>query len=492
MTTQRFPHNIAHSHDGAPLVARREALFALGTGLGSIALTGMLAADEKPRGNDANEATQRTPLAPRPGHMAAKAKSCIFLMMEGGPSHIDTFDPKPKLADLHLQEFVREGKEKSAMESGKRYYVQSPFAFRQVGQCGADMAENWEHLAHVADDVCFYRGCQVDSVNHPTALYQMNTGNRFGGDPAVGAWTTYGLGTHQSGFARVHRAARCGLSARWRRELEQRLSAGVLSRDARCAPRARRFSIYNLPTGITPEHQRANLDLMAKLNVAHQATASVARRTGRADGANYELAFRMQMQVPGILDIRQEDASDTRCVRCRPGTDRSLWPEMSAGAATRRTRRAVRATLRGHLGLTRLHCARSRQSLVTQVDQPIAALLADLRQRGLLDETLIVWCGEFGRSPDNGVRGGVAYGRDHNPKAMTIWLAGGGVKAGHTIGATDELGAEAVDCVHHVRDLHVTLLRLLGLDDNKLTFFHGGRFKQLSQFGGKVIEELIA
>ncbi len=126
------------------------------------------------------------------------------------------------------------------------------------------------------------------------------------------------------------------------------------------------------------------------------------------------------------------------------------------------------------------------------MDRPIAALLRDLRQRGLLDETLVVWCGEFGRSPDNGIRGGIAYGRDHNPSAMTIWFAGGGVRAGHTVGATDELGAEAVEHVHHVRDLHVTLLRLLGLDDNKLTYFHAGRFKQLSQFGGSVIEELIA
>jgi uncharacterized protein (DUF1501 family) len=135
---------------------------------------------------------------------------------------------------------------------------------------------------------------------------------------------------------------------------------------------------------------------------------------------------------------------------------------------------------------------RAHGNLVQQVDRPIAALLKDLKQRDLLDSTLVIWCGEFGRSPDNGVRGGTAYGRDHNPKAMSIWMAGGGVNAGHTIGATDEIGAEAVDCVHHVRDFHVTLLHLLGLDDNKLTYFHGGRFKQLSQFGGEVIHELIA
>ena len=138
------------------------------------------------------------------------------------------------------------------------------------------------------------------------------------------------------------------------------------------------------------------------------------------------------------------------------------------------------------------YIGRAHAALIKRVDQPIAALIADLRRRGLLDDTLVIWCGEFGRSPDNGVRGGVAYGRDHNPKARTIWFAGGRVNAGHTIGATDETGAEAVECVHHVRDLHVTILRLLGLDDNKLTYFHSGRFKQLSQFGGKVIEELIA
>ncbi|HEX8912108.1 MAG TPA: DUF1501 domain-containing protein, partial [Humisphaera sp.] len=135
---------------------------------------------------------------------------------------------------------------------------------------------------------------------------------------------------------------------------------------------------------------------------------------------------------------------------------------------------------------------RAHGNLVRQVDRPIAALVADLKARGLLDETLVVWCGEFGRSPDNGVRGGVAYGRDHNARAMTVWLAGGGVRAGHTVGATDETGAEAVDCVHHVRDLHVTLLHLLGLDDSRLTYFHGGRYKQLSQFGGRVIRELVA
>ncbi len=165
------------------MLDRRSFLYGLGASLGSVALSKLLA-EGQARG--ASGTKTAGPLAPKPGHFPAKAKSCIFLFMEGGPSHIDTFDPKPTLAKLHLKEFVRQGENKSAMESGKRYYVESPFRFRKVGRGGADMAENWENLAGVADDLCFYRGCQAESVNHPTAMYQMNTGSRFGGDPAVG------------------------------------------------------------------------------------------------------------------------------------------------------------------------------------------------------------------------------------------------------------------------------------------------------------------
>jgi uncharacterized protein (DUF1501 family) len=199
----------------------------------------------------------------------------------------------------------------------------------------------------------------------------------------------------------------------------------------------------------------------------------------------------MQTQVPGILDLTKEkpetleqygigsdktDAFGRKCLLARKLVEQGVrFVQLYAG------------TWDSHDYIERAH-----GNLIRSVDKPIAALLADLKQRGMLEDTLVVWCGEFGRTPDNGVRGGTAYGRDHNPKAMTIWFAGGGVKAGHTIGTTDETGTEAVDCVHHVRDLHVTLLRLLGLDDNKLTFFHAGRFKQLSQFGGTAIKELIA
>jgi hypothetical protein len=463
---------------------RREFLYSLGASIGSLAFTSLLARDLR-----ADEAKAAGPLAPKPGHLPAKAKSCIFLMMEGGPSHIDTFDPKPKLAELHLSEFVREGTMKSQMESGKRYYVRSPFTFRKSGQSGADMAENWEHLAGVADDICFYRGCQVDSVNHPTAMYQMNCGNRFGGDPAIGSWVTYGIGSLNQdlpGFIVLPEVSYPqGGAANW--------SNGFLPAHFQGTPlRAKGSPILDLEPapGITREHQRANLDLLAQLNAGH-----AAQHPGHDELAarmdSYELAFRMQMQVPGILDLEKEEPR----VKELYGIGRE--PTDAFGRKCLLARRLVEKGVRFvqlYNGSWDSHdyIERAHGNLVRKADQPIAALLADLKQRGLLDETLVIWCGEFGRSPDNGVRGGTAYGRDHNPRAMTIWFAGGGVRAGHTIGATDELGDKAVDCVHHVRDLHVTILRLLGLDDNKLTYFHSGRFKQLSQFGGQPIKELLA
>jgi hypothetical protein len=463
---------------------RRDFLYSLGASIGSVALTSLLTRDLH-----GAPPTIAGPLAAKPSHLPAKAKNCIFLMMEGGPSHIDTFDPKPKLARLHLQEFTREGKMKSAMESGKRYYVQSPFTFRKVGQSGADMAENWEHLAKVVDDICFFRGCQVDSVNHPTAMYQMNTGNRFPGDPAIGSWVNYGLGTlnqNLPGFVVLPEVSYPqGGSANWGNAFLPASFQGTPLR-----PKGSPILDLSPPAGVTPEHQRQNLDLLAKLNTAHHA-AHPHHDELAARMEAYELAFRMQMQVPGILDLDKEDSKLKESYGI--GSDATDAFGRKCLLARRLVEQGVRfvqlyaGTWDSHDYIERAHT-----NLVRNVDQPIAALLTDLKQRGLLDSTLVVWCGEFGRSPDNGVRGGTAYGRDHNPKAMTVWFAGGGVKAGHTIGATDETGAEAIDCVHHVRDLHVTLLRLLGLDDNKLTYFHGGRFKQLSQFGGQVIKELIA
>ena len=461
---------------------RREFLYGLGTSLGSIALSSMLA-------NESSADEKQNPLAPRKGHLPAKAKNCIFLMMEGGPSHVDTFDPKPALDKLHLKAFTRSGKQKSAMESGKRYYVKSPFKFNKHGESGADMADNWRHLSAVADDLCFYRGCQVDSVNHPTAMYQMNCGNRFGGDPGIGAWVTYGLGTENQdlpGYIVLPDVSYPqGGAPNW--------SNGYLPAFYQGTPlRPKGSPILDLspPEGITRERQRMNLDLLSKFNRQH-ADQHPQHQELAARLESYELAYRMQTEVPNAIDL--SDESEKTLAMYGVGNDATDSFGRKCLLARKMVEKGVRfVQLFNGSWDSHDYIERAHGNLVRGVDQPIAALIQDLKARGLLDSTLIVWCGEFGRTPDNGVRGGIAYGRDHNPNAMTIWMAGGGCKAGHTIGATDETGMTAVEDVHHVCDFHVTLLKLLGLDDNKLTYYHAGRFKQLSQFGGKVIDSLIA
>jgi len=461
----------------ASLPARREFLYGLGAGLGSVALTSLLQAEEK----------NKRPSGP---HLPARAKRCIFLMMEGGPSHIDTFDPKPELTKRHLQKFTRRGEKESAMSSGERYFVKSPFEFTVAGESGADICTEWVHLRERVDDMCFFRGCQVESVNHPTACYHVNTGNRFGGDPAVGSWVNYGLGSPNEnlpGFVVLPRNSYPqGGAANW--------SNGYLPAEFQGTPlRPEGSPILDLnpPPGVMKEQQRSNLDLLAKLNGEHAAA-----RPGRGDlearMASYELAYRMQSEVPGILDLKGENPATLEMYGV--GDSKTDAFGRKCLLARRLVENGVRF-VQAYAGNWDSHdyIKKAHGSLMRSVDKPIAALLKDLKERGLLDETLVIWCGEFGRTPDNGLRGGSeSYGRDHNAKAMAMWFAGGGTNAGHTIGATDDIGAEAVDCVHHIRDVHVTLLHLLGLDDNRLTYYHAGRFKQLSQFGGQVIHELLA
>ncbi|MDF1845295.1 MAG: DUF1501 domain-containing protein [Rubripirellula sp.] len=462
--------------------SRREMLYGLGASLGSVALTSLLNADE-PASVPTDTPTGRP-------HFPAKAKRCIFLMMEGGPSQIDTFDPKPELSKRHLQEFSRSGDEQSAMSSGKRYFVKSPFEFRKAGECGADICTEWVHLSKRVDDICFYRGAQAESVNHPTACYHINTGNRFGGDPAIGAWTTYGLGTineNLPGFVVLPRSSYPqGGAANW--------SNGFLPATFQGTPlRPQGSPILDLrpPSGVSRERQRNNLDLLTQLNNSH-----LQQRTGRTElearMKSYELAFRMQTEIPDILDLEGEDKSTLEMYGI--GSNKTDAFGRKCLLARRLVEKGVRF-VQAYAGNWDSHdyIQRAHGSLIRSVDQPIAALLKDLKRRDMLKDTLVFFCGEFGRTPDNGLRGGgKSYGRDHNAKAMTMWFAGGGVRGGHTVGATDEIGLEAVENVHPLRDVHVTLLKLLGLDDNRLTYYHAGRFKQLSQFGGTAIEELIA
>jgi len=458
---------------------RRQFFHGLGATLGSLAFTNLLAHEGLAASN---------PLAPKKPMFPARAKNVIMLFMEGGPGHMDTFDPKPKLSSLHKTE----SKLKEGQETGFKFFVGSPFGFQKAGQSGVEMCDQWKYLADpfVADELCNYRGCQAESLNHPEALYHMNTGSRLGADPALGAWATYGLGTVNQNLpgyvVMTELAFPQGGARNW--------SNGFLPANFQ-GTRLRSEGSPILDLNSQPfksrEHERKFLDELAFLN-EHHAAAHPEHRDLAARMDTYELAYRMQMEVPDVIDLKGETEA-TRELYGMNDKDTETF-----GRQCLLARRLVEKGVRfvqifsggwdSHDYLERAHSERIRS-----VDRGMAALIRDLKQRGMLDDTLIIWTGEFGRTPDNNKRGGVySLGRGHNNKAMTMMLAGGGVKKGSIVGATDELGSKAVDVVHPIRDFHVTLLHLLGLDDNKLTYYHAGRYKQLSQFGGQVIKELIA
>ncbi len=451
--------------------SRRHFLYNAGAGLASVAFSSLLHGAKKP-------------------HHNAKAKACIFLLMEGGPSHIDTFDPKPQLKALHMTEFARKDKFVSQMESGRRYYVASPFEFQRAGQSGVEMCTLFPNLASCADDMCFYRGAMAENTNHPTALYHLNTGSPFGADPAIGSWVSYGLGTENENLPSFLVLPDLmypqGGATNW--------SSGFLPPQYQgVALRAEGSPVLDMtpPVGISRESLRADLDLLAIMNKAHAAHhPEHAELVARME--SYELAYRMQAEMPEAVAIEKESAA-TRAMYGLDNPDTANFGRrcLLARRLVERGVRFVQVIASGwdsHDDIATAHGNRMRA-----VDKPIAALIQDLKRTGMLDSTLIVWAGEFGRSADNGVRrASKVWGRDHNATAMPVWFAGGGVKAGSVIGATDETGQKAVEVVHPLKDLHVTILNLMGLDDAKLTYFHAGRFKQLSQTGGEVIREVIA
>ncbi|MEM7235056.1 MAG: DUF1501 domain-containing protein, partial [Planctomycetota bacterium] len=399
----------------------------------------------------------------------------------------DTFDPKPVLNAKHKTE----SKSTRGLETGFKFFVGSPFGFRKAGPNGLDMCDRWVHLAdpEVAGEFCNYRGCQAESLNHPEALFHMNTGSRLGGDPSLGAWSTYGLGALNqdlpSYVVMTELAMPQGGARNW--------SNGFLPahfQGTRLRPQGSPLLDLNAQSFKSREQIRDSLDELAFLNRKH-AAEHPEHSDLLARLENYELAYRMQVEVPEVLDTSNEpqylremyglDAKETapfgkQCLLARRLVEKGVrFVQIFSGGWD------------SHDYLKRGHSAR-----IASVDKPIAALIKDLKARGMLDETLVVWTGEFGRTPDNNKRGGVySLGRGHNADAMTMLLAGAGVKPG-IVGGTDDLGAEAVDCAHPIRDVHVTLLHLLGLDDNKLTYFHAGRHKQLSQFGGERIDEILA
>ncbi|MEM9365679.1 MAG: DUF1501 domain-containing protein [Planctomycetota bacterium] len=464
-----------------PVTPRRDFLYGLGATLGSVALTDLMR-------REAAAGAAASPLAVKEPMFKPRAKNVIMLFMEGGPGQMDTFDPKPELQRLHKQESTL----KVGLARGFKFFVGSPFQFRKVGDNGIEMCDQWQHMAdpYIANELCNYRGCQAESLNHPEALFHMNTGSRLGGDPALGAWATYGLGTENQNLpgyvVMTELALPQGGSTNW--------SNGFLPphyQGTRLRPQGSPLLDLQPPSFKSRDHQRRALDELRFLNEQHLTRIGGEDQRLQARIENYELAFRMQQEVPEVMDLKQE-SQETLAMY---GLDEKETQDF--GRQCLMARRLVENGVRfvqifsggwdSHDYLQRGHSAR-----IKSVDKPMAALIRDLKQRGLLEDTLVIWTGEFGRTSDNNKRGGVySLGRGHNNEAMTMLFAGGGVKPG-VVGATDELGTHAVECVHPIRDLHVTLLHMLGLDDNKLTYFHGGRYKQLSQFGGQVIQEMLA
>ena len=465
-------------------LSRRNFLYGLGASLGSLALTDMLAGDSP----KAETQDDKGPLSPKSPMVPARAKNVIMLFMEGGPGHMDTFDPKPELSRLHK----KESKLKEGLATGFKFYVGSPFKFNKVGESGIEMCDQWKYLSDpdVADELCNYRGCTAESLNHPEALFHMNTGSRLGGDPSVGSWATYGLGSENQNLpgyvVMTELAMPQGGSTNWNNGFLPAHYQGT-----RLRPEGSPILDLQSPEFKSRAHQRAFLDQLSFLNQQH-AAKHPAHHDLAARMESYELAYRMQTEVPGVIDIdgepehmhemyglndKETAAFGRQCLMARRLVEKGVrFVQIFSGGWD------------SHDYLERGHSSR-----IKSVDKPMAALIKDLKARGMLEDTLVIWTGEFGRTPDNNKRGGVySIGRGHNADAMTMLLAGGGVKKGTVVGATDEIGAKAADCVHPIRDLHVTLLHLLGLDDNKLTYFHAGRYKQLSQFGGEVIKELIA
>jgi hypothetical protein len=462
---------------------RRAFLRSAGAGFGSLALAALLAEDGKLLADG-------DPLAPRKPHHEPTARRVIFLFMSGGPSQVDTFDPKPDLTRLHGQPLpasfgpvkTRRGVDKNKLLASKR-------TFTKHGQSGIEVSDWFPHLAKCVDDLCVLRGCHGDSVTHPESVYLMNTGSILMGRPSLGSWVSYGLGTENrnmpafvvlpdpGGWPK-------GGAPAWGNGYLPAAYQGTLVRGG-----ADPVAHLKTPPGVSADQQRRTLDFAAEANRDHLAGRGPDSEL-EARIAAYELAFRMQAHAPEVVDL----ASETTETKELYGLDRRETAEFGTRCllARRMVERGVRF-VQVYSGDTNGWDAHSdlesnHGRLCLESDKPIAGLLTDLKRRGLLKDTLVVWGGEFGRTPmTEGTNG-----RDHNPHGFCMWLAGGGVKGGQAIGATDPIGLRAAEGKAHVNDLHATLLYLLGFNHKRLTFRHNGRNERLTDNGGEVISRAIA
>ena len=457
-------------------LSRRELLQQAGMGFGSLALSDLLHHDAV--ASDAN------PLAPRPPHFAPKAKSVIYLFMHGGPSQVDTFDPKPTLARYDGQppptEFHR--LQFQFIDVTRQRLLASQQTFRKCGRAGIDISDSMRQMQSVGDEICVLRGMHHEIFNHTPGIWLMNTGHDRMGRPALGSWVTYGLGSvcdNLPAFVVMNDGPLKPGPGVWGNGFLPALHQGANLRPGQ-------VPIPNLlrPAGVSERAQRDMLDYTQWLNERHRETRP---DEGDLDAriASYELAFRMQSAAPEAVDLARETEPTRRLYG--PGFGEQCL------IARRLVERGVRFVqiyqgCGGGGWDTHSDNHRRQTEMMSSIDQGAAALLTDLRRRGLLDETLVIWGGEFGRTPTTEGNNG----RDHSPYGFSMWLAGGGVKGGVVHGATDDLGFRAVAGRVHAHDLNATILHLLGLDHELLTFRHAGRDFRLTDVHGNVVRAILA
>jgi hypothetical protein len=474
--------------------SRRQFLARAGGGFGTIALASLLKADSLLAADDSAFRTPHSafpnPLAPRPTHFAPRAKRIIFLFMSGGPSHVDLFEPKPELARLAGQPIPESfGSFKTRRNVAKNKLLPSLRPYRAHGQCGMEISDWLPHIASCADDICLLRACHGDSVTHPESVYMMSTGSILMGKPSLGAWAAYGLGTENQNmpaFVVMPDPAGWvkGGAPAWGNGFLPAAFQGTLLRGG-----ASPILHLNTPDGISARQQTATVNLVNQLNRESLGPGDAGSELA-ARIAAYELAFRMQSHAHEVVDVSGESAATRRLY----GLDNKVTADFGLRCllARRMAERGVRfiqlfcGDTNGWDGHSKLEENHSR--LCAQSDLPVAGLLKDLKSRGMLDDTLVVWGGEFGRMPMS--EG--ADGRDHNPHGFAMWLAGGGARGGTVIGATDDVGLRAAVDKTHVHDVHATILHLLGFDHERLTFRHGGRDERLTDVAGRVIERAVA
>jgi Protein of unknown function (DUF1501) len=471
-------------------ITRRHFFQQCGVGVGKVALATLLT-DAFTARTSAAPTNTVNPLTSRKPHFAPKAKRVIHLFMAGAPSHLDLFDYKPALAKLEGKPLPPSviGDQRYAFIRSDAAVLGPRFKFAKHGQCGAEIAEVLPHLAKVVDEICLIRSVHTDQFNHAPAQIFFNTGFSQPGRPSLGSWVLYGLGAEAKELpAFVVLSTGSGISggsANWASGFLPTVYSGVRLRNQGDA-------ILNVsrPPGVDERLQRDSLDLIGSLNQQRLDTVGDPEIATRM--ASYEMAFRLQTSAPELLDLRKESKETLALYGADP--DKPSFARACL-LARRLIERGVRFVNIYHEGWdAHSDVAGNHRGNCSATDQASAALIQDLKQRGLLDDTLVIWGGEFGRTPmvETNAALGRSLGRDHHPQAFTVWLAGGGVKPGLNYGATDELGFHIVENAVHVHDLQATILHLLGLDHEKLTFRYAGRDFRLTDVHGKVVQALLA